>query len=127
MKKIYHTHTSSNSFLGNSWTEEDWFLCDTEEEYQNEVQKCRDEVAEYQEKQAKHYGSWRFKCSEEEELHAREYYYGHEWQGKNFDCEGVCFERHLERSNHYKYIIKPNSVRNMQECTDRGIGWMYGS
>ena len=127
MKKIYHQLTSSNSYSDSSWTDKDWFLCETEEEYQSEVGKCRAHVQEYQEMQAKIYGEWRFKCSEEQPFHASEYYYGHEWQGKTFDCVGVCYEEHLERSNHYKYIIKPNSVSNLKECSDKGTGWMYGS
>ena len=34
MKNIYHIHQSSNSYWDNRWTDTDYYLCDTEEEYQ---------------------------------------------------------------------------------------------
>jgi len=127
-KNIYHEHTSSNSYWDSSWTDKDWMLCETEQEYQEMVQRYRKKAEDYQNSpNAETYGKGRIRCSEEKPLHAQEYYYAHEWQGKTFDCIGVCYEEHLERSNHYTYIIKPGSVSAIKPCTDPGIGWMYGS
>lgn len=128
MQKIYHQHTSSNSYFDSSWTDSDWYLCDDEEEYQKVVADRKEQAKTYQNSEnAKIYGAWRITCSDEQPLKANEYYYAHEWQGKSFNCVGVCFAKHLERSNHYEYIIKPNTVTNLKPCTDPGCGWMYGS
>lgn len=128
MQNIYHIHTSSNSYSDSSWTEEDYILCDSDEEYNDLIKQYAKEVEDYESSgRAQMYGSWRFKISDEHEIEAEEYYYAHEWQGKSFTAKGVCFEKHLERSNHYTYILKPNSVTGLKECTDHGCGWMYGS
>lgn len=128
MKKIYHKHTSSNSYWDSSWTDEDWFTCESEEEYMEQMAAYRKKAEDYKNSpNAKIYGEWRIVCSEEQEMHASEYYYCHEWQGKSFDCIGFCFTEHLERSNHYTHIIKPGTLGKITPCKDPGIGWMYGS
>lgn len=43
MKNIYHIHQSSNSYWDSRWTDTDYYLCDSEEEYQQKL-------AEYTEK-----------------------------------------------------------------------------
>ena len=43
MKNIYHIHQSSNSYWDSRWTETDYYLCDSEDEYQQKL-------AEYTEK-----------------------------------------------------------------------------
>lgn len=127
-KNIYHIHTSSNSYWDNSWTDQDYLLCETEEEYNKMLAECKQKVKDYNDNgQAAIWGAWRFKCSDEQPIHASEYYYGHEWQGKTFDAVGFTYVEHLERSNHYKHYLKPGSVGDIKPCTDHGIGWMYGS
>lgn len=37
MKNIYHIHQSSNSYWENRWTDTDYYLCDSEEEYQQKL------------------------------------------------------------------------------------------
>ena len=47
MKNIYHIHQSSNSYWESHWTDTDYYLCDTEEEYQQklaEYKKKREDV-----------------------------------------------------------------------------------
>lgn len=128
MKRIYHEHTSSNSYWDSSWYDADWYLCESDEEYESQKAFYKKKAEDYQKSDnAKHYGAWRMSCSEEKNLHAKEYYYGHAWQGKTFDCIGVCFSEHLERNDRDTYIIKPGTVTGLKECTDPGIGWMYGS
>lgn len=43
MKNIYHIHQSSNSYWDSRWTDTDYYLCDSEDEYQQKL-------AEYTEK-----------------------------------------------------------------------------
>lgn len=124
MKNIYHIHTSGNY----DWTDKDYYLCESMEEYNEKVAEYKANAEKYQNSEnAKIYGAWRIQCGEEGKIHASEYYYAHEWQGKTFDAIGVCYEEHLERSNHYTYIIKPDTLGKITPCTDPGIGWMYGS
>lgn len=128
MKNIYHIYNSSNSYSDNSWTEKDYYTCDNEQEYNEKIAEYKKQVEDYQKSSnAKIYGEWRFQISKEQEIHASPYYYAHEWQGKSFDAIGVCFQKHLERSNHYIYILKPNSVKNEKQCIDNSCAWMYGS
>ncbi len=135
-KIIYHIHRSSNSYNCSEWYDTDYYLCETEEEYQQLM-------AEYQAKRKKiedDYANadgkpdwslrWRynnFHFTPEQKVHASEYYYGHEWQGKTFDAIGFCWYERLERSSHTKYYLKPGSVGAITPCKDPGIGWMYGS
>ena len=47
MENIYHIHQSSNSYWESHWTDTDYFLCDSEEEYQKllaEYKNKREEV-----------------------------------------------------------------------------------
>ena len=41
MKSIYHIHKSSNSYWDSHWTDTDYYLCDSEEEYQELLQEYR--------------------------------------------------------------------------------------
>lgn len=47
MKNIYHIHQSSNSYWESHWTDTDYYLCDSEEEYQQklaEYKKKREDI-----------------------------------------------------------------------------------
>lgn len=135
MKNIYHIHKSSNSYWNNEWYDTDYYLCDSDEEYQKVLkeyaekrQKIKDdyENAEKPDFNTKwKYNNFRFIA--EGKVHASEYYYGHEWQGKTFDAFGFGWSERLERSTHTTYYLKPGSVGSVTPCTDPGIGWMYGS
>jgi len=147
MNNIYHIHKSSNSYWNNEWYDTDFYLCETEEEYQQlmaEYKTKRQKIEdEYNDAKAKgvDFGRlgicgelfnirWRynnFRFTPEQKVYAREYYYGHEWQGKTFDAIGFCWFERLERSTHTMYFLKPGSVGTITPCTDPGIGWMYGS
>ena len=65
--------------------------------------------------------------SKEQKVHASEYYYGHEWCGKEFDAFGFCWSERLERSTHYKYFLKPGSVTNESVSSAVGRFTGYGS
>ena len=41
MKNVYHKHTSSNSYWDNYSYDEDWYLCESEEEYQDLLEEYR--------------------------------------------------------------------------------------
>mgnify|MGYP007056214347 CR=1 FL=1 len=136
MKNIYHIHKSSNSYWNNEWYDTDYFLCDTEEEYQQLKAKHKAKRAEIEKEYNESKGNpsfnvnWRyhnFRFTDEHNVHASEYYYAHEWQGKTFDAVGFCWFERLERSTHTTYYLRPGSVGKVTPCTDRGIGWMYGS
>lgn len=43
MKNIYHIHQSSNSYWDNHWTDTDYYLCDSEEEYQQKLAEYTEE------------------------------------------------------------------------------------
>lgn len=128
MKNIYRQYKQSNSYSDPRSSESNWLLCESQEEYDENVAAYQKKAEDYKKSDnAKQYGEWRMTCSKEDNLHAREYYSEHAWQGREFDCVGVCFSEHYERSDHYTYIIKPGTVTGLKECTDPGIGWMYGS
>lgn len=128
MDNIYHKHTSSNSYWDNHWREEDYYLCESMEEYEQIMAAKKKETEDYKKsRNAEIYGAWRFDCSEEKDIHADEFYYAHEWQGKKFDAVGFTFVKHLERSDHYYHYLKPGSVGTITPCTDHGCGWMYAS
>lgn len=132
MKKIYHTHTSSNSYSDSRWYEEDYYLCDTEE-YQNKLAECKEE----QERVKKHAETVSpalyqavlrsYLLSNEKPIHANEYYYGHMWNGKSFDAQGFEVTRYLERSTHHYYYLKPGSVTNEKCSSAVGRDTYYGS
>lgn len=134
MKNIYHIHQSSNSYWNNEWYDTDYMLCDTDEEYNEIVRKLEEKRKkiddEYAAKPNDFNAKWRhnnFRYTKEGKVHASEYYYAHEWQGKTFDAVGVCWYERLERSSTTTYYLKPGSVSDIKQCTDPGIGWMYGS
>ena len=129
MKLYYHVHQSSNSYNDHSWYEEDWNLCDTEEEYQELLVRYKIEVQEKREDYiSRGYGSYAPQFHEENELHASEYYYGHEWTGKNFDAVGFCYTVYHERGSYKHYYLKPDSVKNVKFADNSHCaGWMYGS
>ena len=134
MKKIYHIHQSSNSYLDSHWYDTDYYLCETEEEYQQlleEHKSKRQQIEkEYADNPTNFSTKWKFHnfiFTDEGKVHASEYYECHEWQGKTFDAFGFCWYERLERSSHTKYYLKPGSVGKITPCTDPGIGWTYGS
>lgn len=43
MKNIYHIHQSSNSYWDSHWTDTDYYLCDSEEEYQQKLAEYTEE------------------------------------------------------------------------------------
>lgn len=134
MKNIYHIHQSSNSFARNEWYDTDYMLCETDEEYNEIVKSLEEKRRKIEEDYASNPSDfsirWRythFLYSKEHKIHASEYYYAHEWQGKTFDAVGVCWREQYERSTQTTYYLKPDSVSDIKLCTDPGIGWMYGS
>lgn len=134
MKNIYHYHTSSNSYWDNRWYDHDYFLCDTEEEYQKQWQKAIKEregriMRADQEPNRCFADAIRRSITIQPEgtIHASEYYYAHEWGGKSFDAVGFGFHEHLERSDHYRYYLKPGSVENENVSPAVGRPTYYGS
>ena len=85
MKNIYHIHQPSNSYWNNEWYDTDYYLCDSIEEYESIMAQKKAKLESIPDIHKN-----RFKLSEEEKVTASEYYYGHEWQGKNFTAVGFC-------------------------------------
>lgn len=129
MKCIYHKHQSSNSYWNNEWWDEDYYLCDTEEEYAQQRKYYEEKHARAKEDYARRgYASYTPDLSKEGEVHAREYYYAHEWTGQNFDAFGFSYKTRAERSSETVYILKPGSIKNESRADNSGcVGWMYGS
>lgn len=134
MKNIYHIHQSSNSYWESHWTDTDYYLCESEDEYSKllrEYQDKRKEVVERYKQAPDDCGNkWcynNFILHEEAKIHANEYYYAHEWCGKEFDAYGFGWSENLERSSHYKYFLKPNSVTNESVSSAVGRFTGYGS
>jgi hypothetical protein len=133
MKNIYHIHQSSNSYWDSSWTDTDYFLCDSEEEYQELMAQYiakRKKIEEEYKENPNSSTEWRyhnFHFHKEGKVHANEYYYGHEWCGKEFDAIGFFWGERLERSTHYKYFLKPGSVCNETRSSAVGRFTGYGS
>lgn len=121
MKKIYSYHTSSDSYWESRFYEHEYFLCETDEEYKEQWQKAiemRDERKKRADEAQNKYFADAIRQSlvlmSEDKVHASEYYYCHEWNGRSFDAIGFGVFEHLERSDHYRYYLKPGSVKN--EC-----------
>ena len=134
MKNIYHIHQSSNSYLDSHWTDTDYYLCDSEEEYQQKLseykKKREDIISRYEANKSDmtaEYCYYNFCFHEEGKIHANEYYYAHEWCGKEFYAFGFCWSERLERSSHYKYFLKPGSVTNESVSSAVGRFTGYGS
>lgn len=133
MKNIYHIHQSSNSYWDSHWTDTDYYLCDSEEEYQQKLAEYTEERKQIEKDfkenptKANKYRALFFQLSKEQKVHANEYYYAHEWCGKEFDAFGFCWSKRLERSTHYKYYLKPGSVCNETRSSAVGRFTGYGS
>lgn len=131
MKKIYHTYTRGNSYCETRWYEQDYYLCETEEEYQKKYAECKTEKKSVQERAVG--SSYRlailnsFILLEEGDIHANEYYYGHQWNGKSFDAYGFAVCRRLENSTHHEYYLKIGSVKNEKVSEAVGRENYYGS
>lgn len=146
MKAIYRIHKTSNSYWNSESYDTTYYLCDTEEEYRNKyeqlkayVKQIADEYRRFEEQgcykttfvtgepylaQARYE---RIRLSDESQVVASEYYENHEWQGRSFNAFGFSYSVRHERGHETEYYLKPDSVSDIKECTDRGIGWMYGS
>lgn len=134
MKNIYHIHKSSDSYWDSHWTDTDYYLCDTEEEYQQEMSKYKQKreaiIRRYKEEPDGYGNKWQYQnflFHQEGKIHANEYYYAHEWRGKEFDAYGFGWSENLERSSHYKYFLKPGSVTNESVSSAVGKFTGYGS
>lgn len=146
MQNIYRIHKTSNSYWNSESYDTTYYLCETEEEYNLKLAQLKAEyqsiVDEYKKYEAQGcyenffvtgepYMAYlryeRISLSEEQKVFANEYYENHEWQGKTFTAFGFSRTVHYERGYNTEYYLKPNSVSDIKECTDRGIGWMYGS
>lgn len=147
MKVIYRIHQTSNSYWNSEHYDTTYYECETEEEYQNkfaqlkaEVQKITDEYRKFEaqgcykdeffvtgEPYLAQALNERISLSDEQSVIANEYYENREWQGMSFKAVGFCYSVHYERGYNTEYYLKPKSVSDITPCTDRGIGWMYGS
>lgn len=128
MKKIYHTHQSSNG-MDPFYYDEDYFVCDTEEEYK-EQRKKYEAKAEWAKKDYSRRGHANYTpvLSEEKKIHASEYFYGHEWRGKNFDAIGFSWTLRDSLSSETTYILKPSSVKGLTLADNSACaGVYYGS
>lgn len=129
MKLIYKKHQSSNSYTESHFDDDFYYECESDKEY-------KELLAAYQKKEAaaninpmyKKFSQYKPWLSREGEIHAREYYYGHEWTGQNFDAYGFSWHTRSERSTETIHILRPNSVKNHSYASNAGCaGWMYGS
>lgn len=133
MKNIYHIHQSSNSYRDSHWTDIDYYLCDSEEEYKQLMAKYAEKRKNIEEEYKRNQNfstEWMFNYflfSKEEKVHAKEYYYAHEWCGKSFDAIGFYWYERLERSSHYKYFLRPGSISNESRSSAVGRFTGYGS
>ncbi len=128
MKNIYHKHQTSNGVNYSYW-DEDYYLCDTEEEYANERKRYEERLAsckeDYKKRGVENYTP---ELSGEHAIKAREYYYAHEWTGKNFDAVGFSWTERDSIGSRTEHILKPGSISNQSNADNSGcVGWMYGS
>lgn len=128
MEHIYHKHQTSNGMNYSYW-DSDYYLCETEEEYSEQRKMYEQKLASCKQDYAKR-GCQRYtpSLSKEQEIHAREYYYAHEWTGKNFDAVGFSWKEWDSIGSRTIYILKPGSIKNESHADNSGcVGWMYGS
>ena len=117
MKNIYHIHQSSNSYWDSHWTDTDYYLCDSEEEYQQKLAEYTEKRKQIEKKfkenptELNKYLALFFQLSKEQKVHANEYYYAHEWCGKEFDAFGFCWSERLETVS-YTHLTLPTSDRS---------------
>lgn len=129
MQNIYHKHIDSNSSWQSYWWDEDYYLCDSEEEYQAELKKYTERAkvryADYKKRGCEQYAPT---LSKEGKVSAEEYYYGHEWRGKNFTAYGFSYCVRDSRSSQTTYILKPDSMSKPTYADNRHCaGVYYGS
>ena len=129
MKIVYHKHSTSNSYWDNYSYDEDWYLCDSEEEYQAKLEEYRKKHEEDKNNDNfKKYPCYMPCFYDEGKMHASEYYYAHEWTGKNFDCFGFSYLRKFERGQRHEHFIKPGYIGDITKADNSHCaGWMYGS
>lgn len=128
MKHIYHKHQTSNGMNYSYW-DDDYYLCETEEEYQEQRKKYEQKLAfcteDYKKRGCAFYTPT---LSKEGKVTAREYYYGHEWRGRNFNAVGFSWTERDSVGSHTTYILKPSSITNQSYASNKdSVGWMYGS
>lgn len=76
MKNIYHIHQSSNSYWDSHWTDTDYYLCDSEEEYQQKLAEYTEERKQIEKDfkenptEANKYRALFFQLSKEQKVHA---------------------------------------------------------
>lgn len=128
MKEIYRKHQTNNGVNYSYW-DDVYYLCSTEEEYQKALAdyKARQEFTKV-DYAKRGYAQYTPTLSKEGEIHASEYYYAHEWTGKNFDAYDFSYTIRDNIGSTTTYILKPNSVAGLTPTDNSGcVGWMYGS
>lgn len=110
MKLIYHKHQTSNGMDYSYW-DSDYYLCDTEEEYEAMMKELQEKLKWAEEDYAKRgYADYTPTLSSEGKVKAREYFYAHEWTGKNFDAVGFNWCERDSYGSRTTYYLKPGSV-----------------
>lgn len=129
MINVYHKHQTSNSYWDNYSYDENWYLCNSEEEYQDKLDEYRKKHENNKNNESyKQNPQYMPRLMSEGKITAREYYYAHEWTGKNFDAFGFAYTRKYERGEKTEYFIKPGTMGNITKADNSHCaGWMYGS
>lgn len=134
MESIYHIRHSGNSYDNNHWNYIDYYLCNSEDEYQQKLSeyRCKQEEIKkrYLENPNNFSNKWcyhNFFFQEEGKIYANIYYYAHEWCGKEFDAYGFGWHETLEASRHSYYFLKPGSLKNINEISVTEHFNIYGS
>lgn len=128
MRQIYRKHQTSNGMNYSYW-DDVYYLCDTEEEYQQQLADYKARAERAKVDYAKRgYARYTPTLSQEGKIHASEYYYAHEWTGKNFDAYGFSYTERDNIGSTTTHILKPGSVSGLTLADNSGcVGWMYGS
>lgn len=127
MKLIYRKHQTSNGMNYQHWDDE-YYLCDSIEEYNKTLKDLQDSQEAKRIDYAKRgYARFTPYLSKEGKIEAREYYYGHEWTGKNFTAYGFSYRENYEYGSVTKHYLKPDSMSEITYPSHNDVGWMYGS
>lgn len=134
MKLIYNYTIQSNSFASNTWDKHRYWLCESEQEYSNNLndylrraKKIQEDFDEYPDDICAQYKWLHNHFEEQRQIEASEYYKGHEWCGKHFTAHGFSWTEQRDGNTTTDYYLRPSSVINEGVAERVGKFNGYGS
>ncbi len=134
MKLIYNYTLQSKSFADNTWSKYEYYLCESDTEYETAMAVFLRKAKNIQEDFDKNpediraqYKWFNYHFMGQRMIEANEYYQGHEWCGKHFIARGFSWSERIDGNMTTKYFLMPNSIKHEGVSEKVGKFNGYGS